>query len=324
MTGREHDVLTPPAGCAIDWYRSDDGALLRWLGGIPAAAQGTVVFLGGRTSFVEMQFDVCRDVLAANWAVTVPEWRGHGLSGRLLANRDMCHIDDFRTYVADVRAFIEVVHRAGYPQPVHLVGYSMGGLVALMVVAEADDDVASMSLLSPMLGLHTAPLPEWATRLVARAAVLIGRGNCYVSGRGDYDPSERDEIWPRLTSDAAHFDRSYAAVEKNRDLAVAGPTWGWLDAAFRAIRQVSRDVVRQPPAVPTLAVLAAQDLLVKNAAARRVLAGLPHIEFVEIVGARHNLLIERELLRQQALDAVFLHMGQSATGARLRRDPEAP
>ncbi len=69
-----------------------------------------MVVLTGRAEFIEKySTEIVGELLARGYAVAAMDWRGQGLSDRPLADRGKGHIDNFTTYMADVRLFLDSV-----------------------------------------------------------------------------------------------------------------------------------------------------------------------------------------------------------------------
>ncbi len=94
-----------------------------------------------------------------------PDARGFGYS-----EGPRGHIRRFREYLDDLDRFI-VYFQAKYPKlPFFLVGYSLGGLIAIRYVQQYCDKINGAVLISPALALHPK-IPKVVERLV----VLLAR-----------------------------------------------------------------------------------------------------------------------------------------------------
>ena len=92
--------------------KTPDGVSLRfarWLP--PAGRKGTVVILQGRGEWIEKYFETVRDLRARGFAVAALDWRGQGLSERMLSDRHKGYVRDFAEYDSDLETFMrEIVH----------------------------------------------------------------------------------------------------------------------------------------------------------------------------------------------------------------------
>lgn len=107
-------------------------------------------------------------LVAAGFAVTLVELRGHGHSGGRRG-----HVDRWSDYVADVRAAVATL-RPGFT----LLAHSMGGLVSLDAVRDGLAP-SRMALSDPLLGV-AVKLPGWkiaAARVLSRLVPTLPMKN---------------------------------------------------------------------------------------------------------------------------------------------------
>jgi lysophospholipase len=295
-------VSTPeapvPSGGAAEWVEGFGGLRLR-AALFPAIgpARGSVVVSPGRTEPIEKYFEMVEDLRARGFAVLVHDWRGQGLSQRLLPDRLRGHAIEPEDFVEDYRLVL-LAFQDRLPQPWIALGHSMGGCFVLLDLIGGESRFAGCVLSAPMLGISTGTAPELAARLVSGVMVATGYGSSPVPGLG-HDPLADAFEQEGLTHDRVRYLRYKAQLNADPDLALGGPTWGWLDAALKAVGQLSDPARLGRIDIPVTLVAAEQDRLVMNGAARRVADCLPKGRYVEIAGAFHELLIETDDIRVQ-------------------------
>ncbi|MGH6876325.1 MAG: serine aminopeptidase domain-containing protein, partial [Rhizomicrobium sp.] len=103
----------------------------------------------------------------------------------------------------------------------------------------------------------------------------------------------------RVTSDRARFARAQSLLAENRGIRVAGPTWGWLEAAWRSMARTTEPGFAETVTTPCLVFGAGRDRIVKTDAIRRFARRLPRGVYVEIAGAEHEILMESDFIRAQ-------------------------
>jgi len=115
-------------------------------------------------------------LLESSYSVFIPDLPGHGRSGGRRG-----HIDKFSDYLLSVRIIhtgCEGIRRFGNYQKIHLIGHSMGGLIAARYVQDYLSDykpgITSLILSSPLFGWGNVPI------IKVFAGNIIGR------------------IWPKL------------------------------------------------------------------------------------------------------------------------------
>ena len=285
-----------PARAEVAWLMRPDGRRLRTaLFTATGAPRGSVVLSGGRNEPIEKYFEVIGELQARGFTVLAHDWRGQGLSDRALADRLRGHCDSHEQLVADFTALL-AHYLDRLPAPRIAVGHSMGGCLTLRALVEgeaASGRLAGAVLSAPMLSLVTRPLPPPIARVVARLSRLTGRADRYgPAGRGrPFDLPFEGNV---LTQDRARFARYRAQVAACPDLALGGPTWGWLDAAFRGMAVLARPDRLRRVTIPVVICSAQRDRLVDAAAHRRAVHLLPRGRLVEVPGAFHEILMETD------------------------------
>tara|TARA_R110000824_G_scaffold401149_1_gene610928 strand:- start:959 stop:1906 length:948 start_codon:yes stop_codon:yes gene_type:complete len=278
------------------WLALPDGARLRlftWGGG----TRGTVFLFNGRTEFVEKYFEVIGELRARGFSVVSIDWRGQGLSTRMLDDPRKGHIDDFATFDRDL-AHVMAEVASGFPKPWYALAHSMGGNILLRGAHDHPDWFSGVVLSAPMLGLK---FPGRAMALAVRGLAVgldrLGLGARYVPGGTPRANDETPFAENILTHDEGRYALLQALTRAEPALGLGSATIGWLHAAFRSVDKVSAPGWLAEIETPVLICLAAQDGLIDGAALRHAAAHLPAGELVEIDGARHEILIETDPCR---------------------------
>lgn len=291
-----------PPGAKIGWLKTADGSRLRTALWFPAAGQsrGTIVLLGGRSEFIEKYFETIGELLARGFAVATMDWRGQGLSDRLLVNPRKGHIDDFATFDRDLAQFMEEVVAAEMPLPWVALAHSMGGHLALRAAHDHLDWFAALILSAPMLGLKLGgKAAQAALRVYVKTACALGGASAYVPGGGPKSAVDIDFADNFLTSDVRRYVRTQAIERERPDLALGAATVGWLNAAFASIDQLAEAAYLGSVRMPVLMVEAEEDALITSSSLRWAAQWLPHAELLTVGDARHEILMERDELRRR-------------------------
>ncbi len=279
-----------PAGGAAEWFAGAGGARLRAaLFSPPGAARGAVVVSPGRTEPIEKYYETVRTLTARGFVVLVHDWRGHGLSHRMLADTRLGHARGHEDFLGDFAALL-AAFETRLPRPWIALGHSMGGCLTLLALAEGEERFSAAILSAPMLGLKTGAIPPALARLLASVLTAIGLGGKPV-GRSDAVQRFEDNV---LTHDRVRWERCEGQIAAWPDLGLGGPTWGWLDFAFSAIGRLQTGPGVGRIAIPVTVVTAGAERLVDNAGSERVARRLPHGRLVDIPGAYHEILQETD------------------------------
>lgn len=284
----------------------------------PAEARpdrGTIVLATGRAEFIEVYAETVADLLARGHHVIAFDFRGQGGSHRRAARGG--HVDRFEDYVADLAAVVRFANQEGLPRPYHVLAHSMGGLVALLAAPTLEREVERMVLAAPLLELKALPAPAGLLSIAAGVGSVAG-----LSRRPINEPLAvpRQFAGNRLTTDPDRFEAVRLLVDANPELVTGPPTIGWVGAALRAMHAVRRRTGRAL-AIPTLFVASGQDAIVSTPAIDRFARQTPGAGLVIIPGARHQLLLERDGLRNLFFAAFDAYLAGAPRRLREARQP---
>lgn len=299
----------PPGGRGV-FVRAADGARLRAATWLAPGARGSVLIMPGRTEFIEKYGEVAGELIARGFAVGAMDWRGQGLSARPLRDPLRGHIDDFETHVGDFQAMAAGPF-ANLPKPWIFLAHSMGANIATQILLAMPAVAGAAVFIAPMYAILTGKFPEGVARLIASGA-LIGLGDRYVPGGTSKSVLEETFAENIVTHDERRHTRSRLIAEAEPRLALASPTIGFVRAAFSACDRIAAPGRPESLTLPVLAALAGEERLVDNAAARAILARMPHAQVLEFAGARHEILMETDPIRHKfwvAFDAFLAEAG---------------
>jgi lysophospholipase len=286
----------------FDTFTTCDQLSVRW-GVAPAAVsptRGTVLFLNGRTEYMEKYAEVVEELNQRGFEVYSCDWRGQGLSDRMLADSQKGHVACFEDYLDDLDQLMAIVQQRRAPAPFILLGHSMGGHIALRFLERYPERFVRVILTSPMIDIQLPRfLPRSLLRWLARIATRKGLQGAYVPGAGGFKARDRRFEGNPLTSDRNRFERNVAMIERDPRLAVGGVTYGWLDAAMQSIDRVVAPAFARSLRVPLLMVTAAEEQIVCRRAQEDFCRQAFDCRIVCIEGARHEVLVETDARRAQ-------------------------
>ena len=290
----------PPPGGEGDWFRGAGGLRLRaalWKPSALTAAQprGTVVLSPGRTEPIEKYYETIGNFLARGWCVLAHDWRGQGLSARLLPDRLKGHARAVEEFLDDYARLLDAFETRA-PKPWIMVGHSMGAALNLLTLEAGETRFGGAVLSGPMLRIKTGKRSMWSVKLAVRWNLRHGKAGDYVLDDPD-DPFDHTFENDALTSDEARYELWRQQLYACPHLAVGGPTWGWLAVALdigeRALKPKALKAVKVPVAV----VQAAEDDRVWKQTSRWAAKRLGRGRYVEVPGARHEVLMETDDIR---------------------------
>jgi lysophospholipase len=287
-----------PSGAVVEMVRGIDGVGIRTARWPSLARQplGTVCLFHGRSEFIEKYYEVVRDLRARGFAVATFDWRGQGGSDRLIEDARLGHIEDFGQYGRDLDAFMRHVALPECPAPFHALAHSMGSAILFALLAERGAWFERLVATAPMIDI-------WGTPPLARALAStlgsLGLSHRVIPGWSPrpvvLNPFEGNPV----TSDMTRYAAAAAVVAAEPRLGIGGPTIGWVRAAFRLMDLLQSPDFGREWRLPTLAVLAGDDRVVSTPAAEAFVDKLRGSKALTLPGALHEVMQERDALRDR-------------------------
>ena len=285
------------------FFEGQDGARLRYAIFRPAKepARGTVVIVQGRNECIEKYLETLRELTDAGLAVATFDLRGQALSGRLSRNARAGHVRRFDDYLSDVERFLSTVVKPVAPPPVHLFAHSLGGLIALSIAPQLGQRIGRMVLSAPLVGLTGLPVPPRIAYAAAAFYSAVGLGARPLGRERGAMPFEDNP----LTSSRERFDSFARLRESQADLAIGPPTARWLNEVRKAMTRVNRQEHLTNITIPTVILAPVLDGIVPFSAMEALSRRFRASRLIPIPGARHELLMETDRYRSQALAATL-------------------
>jgi lysophospholipase len=261
--------------------------------------QGTVCIFPGRTEYIEKYFEVVGELRRRGFAVAALDWRGQGGSSRLTRNQLRGHINSFAEYEEDLAHFMKSVVLPDCPTPYFALAHSMASTVLFKASTKRGCWFNRIVMTAPMVKILGLPMSQKLCGQLADGLTLFGLGkNAVPVRKPEYWSSETFEGNP-LTSDRERFLRNLSVLKAQASLAVGPPTIGWLKAALAAMEELDDERFAPRIRVPVLMIAAGDDQIVSSKSIENLAARLRAGSQIVMRGARHEILQERDQIREQ-------------------------
>lgn len=264
--------------------------------------KGTIVLIQGRNECIEKYFETIRDLAARGFGVITYDLRGQGGSDRLIADPQRGYVESFSQYVDDLEQIFEEIVLPDCRPPYYIVAHSTGGLVALLSAPAMINRVRRMMLTAPLLRFARTSFSMARLRRVTGLLYFLGQGRRYF-GSGPRPPEPPPFATNTLTTDRTRYLRNQAIYRAHPELALGGPTVAWIRAVCRAVDRVTDPDFMARIHIPTLFVGAGADEVVSTSAIEEYAQMLRSGSLLTVDGARHELLQEADIYREQVLAA---------------------
>ena len=296
-----------PAEATESFWTAQDGHRIRridWPGADSGEnARGSILFFPGRGDNYEKYLETLEEWHRAGWRVTAADWRGQAGSGRFGNDAVTGHIDDFGTWVDDLRSFWSS-WKSETSSPHILSAHSMGGHLVLRGLAESKVDPDAMVLSAPMLGF-VGPLPAAVGHSAAKLMCAIGDPK-----RPAWKWSEKPGVVPAgrqalLTGDDDRYADEQWWRNERPELVMGPGSWGWVERAYESMRGLFAAEVLEQVDTPVLLLGTSNDKLVSMRSIEEAAKRLPKGELLRFgKEAQHEVLREVDAVRSRAQQAI--------------------
>ncbi|MBP9048222.1 MAG: alpha/beta hydrolase [Tabrizicola sp.] len=286
-----------PPGAICVWLQAGTARIrvVSW----KAGEKGTVLLLPGRTECVEKYGRAAGDLIARGYSVITLDWRGQGLADRALPDRATGHVGNFSEYQQDLDAMLAEADRAGLPQPFYLLSHSMGGCIGLRALARGLP-VKAAAFSAPMWGIAMAAWLRPVASVMSALAAPLGLTTRYA-------PSTSAETYLLqvpfqgnvLTTDREMWDYMRRQVVEVPDLALGGPSVGWLKAALHECAALA---ALPAPKIPAICALGTAEKVVDVPPVHLRMAAWANGQLDLYPGSEHEIMMEGPAVRQRFFD----------------------
>jgi len=284
-----------------DYFTTQDGISIRY--GIWRCAaghvRGSVVLLHGRNEFLEKYLETIGDLNRKGFDVYSFDWRGQGLSQRLLPDRLKGHVKKYACYLQDLEDFFTQIMPPDAVRPLVFLAHSMGAPIAMRFLHGHPGLVDRAILTAPLIDIKLGFYRRWLVKSLTWLALKTGFAGAFVPEDKNKNSLKRTFKGNLLTSDPERFLVEKKAVARNPDLALGGLTFGWLAATLVSTSLITQADYVEQIRTPIVIVNSGLDKLVCARAQKAVCARMPNCRLVVIDRARHEILMETDRIRSE-------------------------
>lgn len=303
----------PPKNWRWHYFKNQKGKKIRFGscfpdGNVPDAV---VIVLQGLSEYTEKYFELAASLQENNYSFWMIDWLGQGKSDRHLENRQKRHSEGFDDDIADLDFFIDqyVKHSAVHPDvgriPLVLLGHSYGGNIGLRYIAENPGVFEAAAFSAPMFDLNaTKNKPKWLIKLASSGLSNIMGSKFFPSGGAEWTPEMRDDPTRDIFStDETRKNIHNAWLKVDPELQVGNFTAGWLYQAIKSCNIIQNKLAVEDIEIPCLFGKAEHEELVDNDMIDAIAARIPNAQVLDLPGAKHEIIMERDDIRNTFLNA---------------------
>jgi len=259
------------------------------------SSRGTILLQQGYNEFIEKYFEVIGEFLKRGFSVISFDWRGQGMSEKMLENKNKAFIQDFSLHDSDLENIMKDIIEPLFPRPYIGVGHSMGGCLMLSALYKHPDFFDKAILSAPMLGFKN----EILLMPVIAILSLFSKNDSYLlvskPNMGKETPFEDNDV----TTDKFRYERTQRLVRKSPNLRLWGVTISWAKAAKNRLKSMRAKNWAEKIKTKVLIINNLNDQVVDpdkiNIMSKRLLES----SIIEFNSTKHEIFMEKDIYRRE-------------------------
>lgn len=293
------DKICMPEGGVMELLTTKEALEIRTARWMPKGTpKGTILLCQGYTEFLEKYDEVVQELLDRDFAVVTFDWRGQGMSSRLIRDPQKGHMTSFADFMTDAELIYQKIVVSKMPGPYHIMGHSMGGHLAFRVLQEFPNHYKKAILCAPFFGwspsFGAGKLNLKVVIILSNLMKTIGSSQSYAYGA---TPPSLQKTLPGQTSDRTRFQKRVTFYKVEPHLLMGGPTWNWILESTKSLFLILKDKRIEQIQTPILLASGAKDEIVDPHAHHAVAALSEKINLVDFPTSMHEILMEQDVIR---------------------------
>ncbi len=257
--------------------------------------RGTILLQQGHNEFIEKYYETIQELINRNFNVVSFDWRGQGMSDRMIKNENKQYIEDFSIHCQDLTYIISKIINNKFPEPLIGIGHSMGGHLLLLSQENNQDKFKSIILSAPMLGFKY----EKALFIMTNLIQYFGGKENYFSlskpNMGKEVPFKQND----LTSDYERYKRTQKLVRKKAQIRLWGVTNAWVCAAKKSLLKIREKKWCKLIKTQISIINPLSDKVVNPKKTEELAKNLPNCKIFNIENCEHEILMEQDIYREK-------------------------
>jgi lysophospholipase len=288
--------------CTKGTFKGKDDILISYAKYEVPDEKGAIIIVPGRKEFALKYSELLYDFKDSGYSLYIFDHRGQGSSGRLLKDHTKGHVVHFNDYVADFKKFMTDIVNQKQHWKRFVVCHSMGGVIASFYASSNPHTLDGMILCSPMMGIRTPKGADFITSFSAVFLDSVWLGSLAVPMKKYFLPDYPFEK-NFNTHSPARYEVNRILLKKDETLFVGAPTYRWVREAMDADKVLQKQA--EKVALPVLILQAEKDMVVTAKHQTRFCEKAPDCTLQVIQGAKHEILMEKDSIRDKALTSII-------------------
>jgi len=251
---------------------------------------GTIILQQGHNEFIEKYFETIQEFIDREYSVICFDWRGQGMSDRLLQDTNKSYIEDFQQHDKDLEYILENIIEKYFPKPLIGIGHSMGGCLMLSAFHNFPEKFDFGILSAPMFGFKN----EKFLRIASSAMNIFKKNTDFLIGSkpnmGKETPFEKND----LTTDKYRYKRTQQLVRKKPSVRLWGVTNSFAKAVNNRFKIIRKKNWAEKITLPILIINSLNDKVVDPEKIKEMSKRLKKSKIINFQNCEHEIFMEND------------------------------
>ncbi len=256
---------------------------------------GTVLLQQGHNEFIEKYYETIQEFLDRNYNVVAFDWRGQGMSQKIINDNHKQYIEDFAIHDQDLEFIIDKIITNNFNGPLIGIGHSMGGCILLSALKKNAHKFEKIILSAPMLGFRSEKLLmnmiEIFNFLLPKELFMPGSK----PNMGKETPFEKNE----LTTDKKRYARTQQLVRLKKEIRLWGVTIAFAKAVKNRLLKIRQKGWAEDIKSKILIINSINDKVVSSDHIIEMARRLKNCEIINFDSCEHELFMEKDYFRNK-------------------------
>ena len=256
---------------------------------------GTVLLQQGHNEFIEKYYETIQEFLDRNYNVVAFDWRGQGMSQKIINDSHKQYIEDFEIHDQDLEFIIDKIITNNFNGPLIGIGHSMGGCILLSALKKNAHKFEKIILSAPMLGFRSEKL---LMNMIEIFYFLLPK-KLFMPGSkpnmGKETPFKNNE----LTTDKKRYVRTLQLVRLKKEIRLWGITIAFAKAVKNRLLKIRQKGWAEDIKSKILIINSINDKVVSSDHIIKMARRLKNCEIINFESCEHELFMEKDYFRNK-------------------------
>ena len=257
-------------------------------------SKGTILLQQGHNEFIEKYYETIQEFLDRGFNVICFDWRGQGLSDKMIKDDRKQYIEDFNYHDDDLLFILDNFISTNFPKPLIGIGHSMGGCIMLSALKKNEKKFDKIILSSPMLGFKNELI---LLPMIKLFSLLFPKEN-YMIGSKPNMGKEAPFLNNDLTTDEVRYSRTQELVRKNKRIRMWGITNAWAIAVRNRLLLLRKKNWAEKIEIKVLFINSLGDRVVSSKYITKMYKRIKNAKIVNFNSCEHEIFMEKDKYRK--------------------------